>query len=253
MSDQTVSRKRRGLLSRAVRRMWALARSGVGGLYVLIGVTSFFGYSELTHIRTAIDNLTPDVNGAIPQILDVANDPDADSVARASSRAFSLHINGQKDAALELMHAILAVLEGLPNSEERRSRAWHGIGFFHHQDIGAGGALIVSRDAEANDQAREAYSNAIDLDSDAVASYVNRGIAHDVLGRYEDAERDYSIAIELQPDERRAYFHRGDLYLRRSRENDARTDLEEALSLARDAGDNALITQITRLLERLGR
>ena len=63
-------------------RIWALAKSGIGGLYVLIGITSFFGYSELNHIKEAVQKLTPRANGSISQILDVARDPDADPVAQ---------------------------------------------------------------------------------------------------------------------------------------------------------------------------
>ncbi len=238
-------------VSTGLWRVWSFVRSTIGGLYVLIGVTSFFGYSELSQIRKAVQELTSDTNGStISQILSAADDPNADSATRASSRAFNLHINGRKDAALAKMHAILAVLEGLPNIEERRSRAWYAIGIFHHQDFGAAGNFIVNRDdLEGNRQAIEAYNNVIELNFDHVAAYVNRGIAHDVLGQYEDAERNYSTAIQLRPDAYRTYFHRGELYLRLSQHNNARIDLEKALSLAQDAEDDAFVTEAQRLLD----
>ncbi len=235
-----------------VWRIWDLAKSGIGGLYVLIGIAGFFGYSELTQIKVAVERLTPDPSRSISEILDVASDSEADTAARASSRAYNLFNSGQKPAARDLMRNILAVLEGLNNTEGRQARAWLAIGIFRHQDVGVDGVPIINAaDIEANRLAIEAYNNGIDLDSSNVAIYVNRGIAHDVLGQYEEAERDYSIAIRLQPEEHGAYFQRGELRFRLSRQNDARLDLERALFLARTAEDVEMVRRIVNLLERL--
>ena len=232
--------------------VWSFVRSGIGGLYVFVGVASFFGYSELSQISKDIQELaSDDANGSLSELLSAVDDPDADSATRASSRALSLHINGQKDAAFNKMHAILTVLDGLPNSDALRAKAWYGIGFIHHQDVGPAGDFIVSRDTESNRQALNAYNNVIKLDFDHVAAYVNRGIAYDALGQYADAERSYSMAIQLRPEEYRAYFNRGELYFRLSRHKNARVDLEKALSLARDAEDSALVTEAQRLLDNL--
>lgn len=44
-------------------------------------------------------------------------------------------------------------------------------------------------------------------------AYVNRAIAHSMLGRNDEALKDFSSAIEVDPNNPLAYYNRGNLYL----------------------------------------
>jgi tetratricopeptide (TPR) repeat protein len=81
----------------------------------------------------------------------------------------------------------------------------------------------------------EALTKAIDSaslsrENQARAMY-DRGVAHDALGRTEDAIRDYSEAIKLQPDFSPALNNRANVYRRLKRYDDAMRDYWSALAV----------------------
>ncbi|MDL1897771.1 tetratricopeptide repeat protein, partial [Anaerolineae bacterium CFX7] len=88
-------------------------------------------------------------------------------------------------------------LDLLPNTE-----AWNGLG----------NAL---ESLERFDEAIEAYSRAIELDSDAAYLYRNRANVLLNLNRLADAEHDIARAVELEPDSAYTHARQAELALRR--------------------------------------
>jgi tetratricopeptide (TPR) repeat protein len=85
------------------------------------------------------------------------------------------------------------------------------------------------------DQAREAFSQLIELRPKDVDGYLGRGQAHLALGDLGQAEADFSTAIPLQPDgDRRAHAMRAQVRDQQGRFDDALTDFNECILVRPD-------------------
>lgn len=62
-------------------------------------------------------------------------------------------------------------------------------------------------------------------------AYVNRAIAHSILGKNDNALKDFSSAIDIDPDNPLAYYNRGNLYLDTRRQDLAISDFTCALAI----------------------
>ena len=94
------------------------------------------------------------------------------------------------------------------------------------------------------------YDKAIRLDPGHAKAYNSRGNAKVKLGRHEEAITDYDKAVRLDPSAR-AYYNRGKTNISLRRMDEARRDFEATITLARDAGDEALASKAERKLKEL--
>ena len=92
---------------------------------------------------------------------------------------------------------------------------------------------------------------AISLGPDKAAWYRNRGIVKHFLEKYDAAIGDLDKAIEIAPNEAILYWVRGYIYTKLDAES-ARKDLQHAEKLAKQAGDNELISNIEKALSSIG-
>ena len=81
------------------------------------------------------------------------------------------------------------------------------------------------------DEVIEECNRAIELDSDLVVAYYNRGCAYGSLGEYERAIEDYDEAIGLDPEYADAYNNRGCAYGSLGEHERAIEDFDEAIRL----------------------
>ena len=95
------------------------------------------------------------------------------------------------------------------------------------------------------------YDTAIKLDKDYAKAYNNRGNTKNSLGRHEEALADYDEALRLKPDYAEVYYNRGVTNVLLNRVDEARRDYETVISLARNAGDEALANDAERALKAL--
>ena len=102
-----------------------------------------------------------------------------------------------------------------------------------------------------HEEALSDYDEAIRLNPDFASAYNNRGIVKSGLGRHEEALSDYDEAIRLDPDYASAYYNRGKANTRLNRVDEARRDFENVISLARNAGDEALANDAEGALKAL--
>ena len=93
---------------------------------------------------------------------------------------------------------------------------------------------------------------AIQLEPDNAAAYVNRGSAKGQINQLLEAIADYNHAIRLRPDYALAYYNRGSTKVTQKLFKDARADLHTALELAQADGNNALVSDIEKLLQKRG-
>ena len=95
------------------------------------------------------------------------------------------------------------------------------------------------------------YDEAIRLNPDYAMAYYNRGRAKNNLGRHEEAIADYDKAIQLKADYAEAYYNRGLTNAFLNRVGKARRDFEAAIALAREAGNEDLVSAAEHALKEL--
>ena len=88
--------------------------------------------------------------------------------------------------------------------------------------------------AGRSEEARDAFTKAIELKPDYAMVYYSRGEAYLNLGNYEQAIGDYSKAIELKPDLVEAYYRRGLSYVGLGNYQQAINDCTKAIELKPD-------------------
>ncbi len=85
-----------------------------------------------------------------------------------------------------------------------------------------------------SEEARDAFTKAIELEDDYAMVYYSRGEAYLDLGNYQQAIGDYSKAIELKPDFVEAYYSRGLSYVGLGDYQQAINDCTRAIELKPD-------------------
>lgn len=86
-------------------------------------------------------------------------------------------------------------------------------------------------DAENYEAALAAYSQAIELDSEADLAYMGRGYVHLQLEQYEEALADFDRVIALDPENDIAYYNRGSAYSNLGDFEAAVTDFSQVITL----------------------
>ena len=157
-------------------------------------------------------------------------------LAAELGRANTLDQSGNKDAAIE-------VLQQLSESHADEPSV--------HVELGN-----TLRGLERYDEASEAYDRAVALFKKPEAQqwvvYFARGISHERMDRWEQAEADFLMALELKPDQPRVLNYLGYSYVEK------RTNLTEALDLIERAvaarpKDGYVTDSLGWVLYRLGR
>ena len=90
---------------------------------------------------------------------------------------------------------------------------------------------------EQINRAIEVYSHAIELNSNSIYTYNNRGIAYESKGDFDRAIADYTKAIQLNPNYADAYFNRGVVYLKTDEFEQVIDDHNRAIELKPDYVD----------------
>ena len=162
--------------------------------------------------------------------------PEASLIDKAIALAHSLQKAGETEKAIEQWHSIAHLMEGVDN--RIATHAWFSVGYL----------LSESKNPI---EAISAYDQAIRLDPSNSAAYYNRGNAKVGLEQYEAAIQDYNEAIRLNPKYSAAYYRRGFAKFLLGRIDEARSDLQTALRLAKEEGDEELVTTITNALRQI--
>lgn len=209
----------------------------LGATYpIALAVAGFLVNNRLAEISQGVQELRSSA-GLVTEMRSVLGDTEADSLARASSRAYLMHrLNDQTDAAIEKMRAIVEVAQGVDN--DREATAWYSLGTIY-QDIGA------------YDEARNAYSEAIALRIDYSEAYGNRALVNVELEEYDQALTDHEATTTLRPNDPQAFLNRAELYLQLMEYDLARADVEVALRLARDEERQDRIDEAQALMEKI--
>jgi len=76
------------------------------------------------------------------------------------------------------------------------------------------------------------FSHAIEVTQNNYIAHNNRGVAYDVIGRYEDAIEDYKQAIRIKPDLAEAHYNLGVAYHSLGRYQDAIEAYQQAINQA---------------------
>ncbi|MDD9810403.1 MAG: FRG domain-containing protein [Gammaproteobacteria bacterium] len=113
------------------------------------------------------------------------------------------------------------------------------------------GRAIAQFKLKKYEEALRDLDKAISLGPDKAAWYRNRGIVKHFLEKYDAAIGDLDKAIEIAPNEAILYWVRGYIYTKLDAES-ARKDLQHAEKLAKQAGDNELISNIEKALSSIG-
>jgi Flp pilus assembly protein TadD len=91
------------------------------------------------------------------------------------------------------------------------------------------------------------FEKAIALAEDDHRLHNSLGVAYDVLGKRQDAEKEYLRALQLNPAHAPAHNNLGLLYLRQSKYDDAIKHLREAVSLRPDlAGAHFYLAEVLK-------
>ena len=164
----------------------------------------------------------------------VSKDPNASLLDRAVARAISLQKEGKTEEAIKIWKGIAYTTEEIDH--ERAASAWFSVGYLLFEQ---GDYLALQKgSAEGNKSNLEAvisvYDRAIQLKPDFIVAYNCRGIAHAVLGKYQDAITDFTAAIRLKPDYAEAYNIRGFTYYKWGKYQNAITDYGVAVRLKPD-------------------
>jgi hypothetical protein len=85
-------------------------------------------------------------------------------------------------------------------------------------------------------QAITDFTEAIHLDPQNVAGYVDRGLAYEAEGRLQEAISDYDLALRFDPNDAETYLHRGDAWFGLAEFDRAIHDYTEAIQLDPDNG-----------------
>ena len=85
-------------------------------------------------------------------------------------------------------------------------------------------------DAEAYDEAIEAFSKAIEIDPGYADAYGNRGNTYRKMGQYDQATADLNKAVELDPSHYKAYKNRGKVYAAQEAWERALADYNQAVA-----------------------
>ena len=110
---------------------------------------------------------------------------------------------------------------------------------------------VAKNNLGRHEEAIADHDEAIRLKPDLAEAYNNRGNAKDSLGRRGEAIADYDKAIRLKPDYAIAYNNRGRVNILLNRLDKARWDFESTITLAREAGNEALTSAAERALKEL--
>ena len=95
------------------------------------------------------------------------------------------------------------------------------------------------------------FSEAIKLRPDLPQAHYNRGVSNRKLGLNRDAIVDFDEAIRLKPDDAEAYHNRGVAKFKLGRIAEARTDFEKARDIAKNAGDEEMVSMAEKNLQEL--
>jgi tetratricopeptide (TPR) repeat protein len=82
---------------------------------------------------------------------------------------------------------------------------------------------------DSPEEARHAYTQALELDPTCVAAHINLGRLHQELRQFEPAERCYRTALRYNPDEMLAHFNLGVLLEEMNRPREAAESYRQAL------------------------
>jgi len=102
-----------------------------------------------------------------------------------------------------------------------------------------------------HEEAIKDFDWAIHLDPSNSATYNNRGNAKMALNQFEVAIIDFDRAIHLDPHYSAAYYNRGLAKCNLGRFEDARSDFQTVLRLAKEKGNEELVTAITDSLRKI--
>ena len=204
-----------------------------------------------------------------------------------SSRAYSYYTKNDLRRALELYRRVVRINPFDANAQKMIETIEKELSTEGSETIGIKITHWFNEAKKANDagkykEAIDAYTNALALDPENPAIYLNRGIAHRKSGRYNMAIKDYSTslginpseigylyrgiayvlqendkdatldfnrAIKINPDYEQAYYHRGKLLMRLGKLNEAADDFRRYLQLNKDGGDAAEIRKLIKVLE----
>ena len=89
-------------------------------------------------------------------------------------------------------------------------------------------------------EAREAYTRAIELDPKYAWAFMNRGVAYGRLGNHQQAIRDFDRAVELDPKYADAYLNRGVYYGKLGDQGQEIRDYKTAATLGSKAAQDIL-------------
>ena len=84
------------------------------------------------------------------------------------------------------------------------------------------------------EEAKDAFTKAIELKPDYAEAYVKRGVAYGSLSDYQQAIKDFTNAIQLKPDYTEAYYNRGVTYVKLGNYQQAIEESTKAIQLKPD-------------------
>jgi len=113
----------------------------------------------------------------------------------------------------------------LTKSDPKNSFAFKKIGYFQMQS------------GQSKEEAKEAYKNAIEIDTEDAMTYNNRAYLNQTLKNCDEAINAYSRAIELNPEYISALVNRGVAEMEISQFEKAKSDFEKCVILDPNAGE----------------
>ena len=201
-------------------------------------------------------------------IKEVGQTPHASPIDRAIADAYSLQKAGEAEKAIEKWRSIAYLMEGIDS--RGAASAWFSAGYLlsgnPEEAISAYDQAIrlnprnspayTNRGSAKNSlgQHKEAikdYGEAIRLDPENSLAYSNRGSAKSDLGQHEEAINDCDEAIHLNPYNAIFYINRGIAKAGSGHIDEAQPDFQTALRLAREAGDDELVTKISNKIREI--
>ena len=118
-----------------------------------------------------------------------------------------------------MIEKAIAVLEAQADIIEGAAEAYFRLGWLYQEPL------------EESDEARIAYTRALDLNPELASAYNNRGFIYNEMGKYEQALADYTQALALAPEYAKLYSNRGVTYTRMGEYKEAVEDYTRAIEL----------------------